>query len=182
MEVKTEICVNLTEGSFKIEGSEKFVLEQLSTLKEYIADTRFTEPRQLRSDNLITTDSICETSNVSPTFNQELLKYTSIVHVDDDGEVSILQKIPGKSKSERMKRIALIVLFAKNEKIIAKTLIPICEKHSCYDGGNFSTAFSNDITNFIKKGKGKMWTLELTMPGRESAVALLDEMVNSNVK
>ena len=102
-----------------------------------------------------------------------------VYHIDgEDGTISILKKIPGNSNAEKMKNIALIVLYIRKEKIAGKEIIPICEKHACYDSTNFSSTFKNEKTNIIRKGSGQAWTIELTQPGETAALALLEEMAN----
>ena len=96
--------------------------------------------------------------------------------------MSILKKIPGKSNAEKIKNIALIVSHVKKDKVVGSSLIPLCEKHNCYDSKNFATIFTNEKTNFIKKGKGQSWYIELTLPGEQAAVELLEEMAQNEAK
>jgi hypothetical protein len=104
-----------------------------------------------------------------------------VYHIDAlDGSISILKKIPGNSKAEKTKNIALIVLHIKKEPIHASLIIPLCEKHNCYDQANFSSMFKNEKTNIVRKGSGKAWTIELTKPGKEAAIKLLEDMVNAS--
>ena len=77
-----------------------------------------------------------------------------------------------------MKNIALIALYIRKGKVPGKEIIPICEKHACYDSANFSSTFKNEKTNIIRKGTGQAWTIELTQPGEAAALALLEEMAN----
>ena len=94
------------------------------------------------------------------------------------GDISILKKIPGNSKAEKMKNIALIALYVKQGKIEGRDLVPLFEKHACYDSSNCTKIFKSELTNMIYKPNGKKWTVELTQPGQEAAIALLEEMAN----
>ena len=69
-------------------------------------------------------------------------------------------------------------MHIKKGKIPAREIIPICEKHACYDSSNFSSVFNKEKANIVKKGAGRNWTIELTQPGETAALALLEEMAN----
>ena len=100
---------------------------------------------------------------------------------NEDGTVTILKKVPGKNNSEKTKNIALIVLFAKGEdtRIQGSEIRKLCEKQKCYDAKNFASTFKRDMSNFIMKGKGQSWTLELSIPGRDNAKELLESLCNN---
>ena len=74
-------------------------------------------------------------------------------------------------------------LYALNKDIEAKSIIQNCEKLNCFDSSNFSSVFKNDKSgNFVRKGKGQSWTLSLTIPGKETAVQVLEEMYSNAIK
>lgn len=185
--VNANITVNLKEGSFSISGSELFVEKNKEIVFKFIENNKDTNIKKTSIG--INTPSVLpiqkeetkQNNNPNPNIN-DIKKYieSGIYHIDDnDGKISILQKIPGSNKAEKIKNIALLVLYAKNENINGKELIPQCEKHSCYDSKNFATIFKKEKTNFIRKGNGSSWTLELTQPGKKAVVELLEEMVNA---
>ena len=62
----------------------------------------------------------------------------------------------------------------------SKFVRKLCEKQKCYDLKNFAATFKRDMSNFIMKGKGQSWTLELSIPGRDNAIALLESMCNDD--
>lgn len=181
----TMISINLRDGSIVISGSEEFVEKNMTVAFDFVAKNLHVTPpfatmpevpsiAVARTTEIIAEDDM---STVTPTDNKYIR--AGVYHIDsDDGTISILKKIPGDNKSEKTKNIALIVLYIRREKIPGKDIIPICEKHACYDPSNFSATFKNEKTNIIRKGTGQSWTIELTQPGESAAIALLEEMAN----
>ena len=55
----------------------------------------------------------------------------------------------------------------------------LCEKQKCYDAKNFAAIFKRDMSNFIMKGKGQSWTIELSIPGKDNAKELLESLCNN---
>lgn len=178
-----EITVNLKEASFSIKGTEDFVdrkaKEFIEIMKELdlnlspaIGDNSL-ETRVVERPiaNLIGQENICQ-------------KYIDAGLISLDGEqVYILRQVPGKTNAVKMKNVALITLYALNKDIEAKSIIQNCEKLNCFDSSNFSSVFKNDKSgNFVRKGKGQSWTLSLTIPGKETAVQVLEEMYSNAIK
>ena len=176
------ISINLNEGNINISGSEEFVEKNMETVFSFVKDN-IKNTNISKKENKNKTTEIKEVStNIKEKEIDDIEdKYikAGVYHIDSDDEtISILKKIPGGTKAEKVKNIALIVLHIKKGKIQGKELIPICEKHACYDSSNFSSTFKNEKTNIIRKGTGQTWTLELTQPGEKAALALLEEMAN----
>lgn len=186
---KSYIKINLSEGSLTIEGSENFIENNSERLLNYVKTyskviETITVPPEIRESIQHDSPSIksIETeTQISPV----LKKYVSggIIHIDsDDKSVSILKTVPGRTKAEQIKNIALIVLFAKSGTISGKDLVPICEKHRCYDNKNFSAIFKKDKSYFLRKGTGRNWTLGLSVPGENAAKTLLESMLENGSK
>lgn len=180
------ISINLTEGNIVISGSEEFVEKNMETVFSFVERTSKSEyiPNKLmqqkedRGGETPIPEKNVITEGTAPIAIDKYIE-AGVYHIDgEDGTISILKKIPGNSNAEKMKNIALIVLYIRKEKIAGKEIIPICEKHACYDSANFSTTFKNEKTNIIRKGSGQAWTIELTHPGETAALALLEEMAN----
>lgn len=170
----SEISINLTEKSFVIRGSEEFIERNQEKLKEFVIENSVIQSI-IPETKMMTTamDSVKE----EKTADKYILG--GIYSVDEeDGTVTLLKRIPGRSNSEKTKNIALIVLYAKNERIRGSEIRGLCEKQKCYDSKNFAGVFKRDLENFILKGKGQAWTLELSIPGRENAEKLLESMLN----
>ena len=180
------ISINLSEGNIAISGSEEFVEKNMETIFSFVerANKSVYAPKKVaqqkedcRVETTISEEAITA-EKTSPITVDKYIK-AGVYHIDgEDGTISILKKIPGNSNAEKMKNIALIVLYIRKEKIAGKEIIPICEKHACYDSANFSSTFKNEKTNIIRKGSGQSWTIELTQPGETAALALLEEMAN----
>ena len=180
------VSINLTEGNIVISGSEEFVEKNMETIFSFVerANKSVYAPKKVaqqkedcRVETTISEEAIT-TEKTTPITVDKYIK-AGVYHIDrEDGTISILKKIPGNSNAEKMKNIALIVLYIRKEKIAGKEIIPICEKHACYDSTNFSSTFKNEKTNIIRKGSGQAWTIELTQPGEVAALALLEEMAN----
>ncbi|MBQ0098705.1 MAG: hypothetical protein KBS62_07250 [Oscillospiraceae bacterium] len=179
------ISVNLSQGNIIISGSEEFVEKNMDAVFLFVerANKKYeNHPRTDNDNSLINEFTVTQKTNEDKR-SSSVDKYVEngVYHVNlEDGEISILKRIPGNSKSEKVKNIALIVLYIRKEKITGKDIIPICEKHNCYDQANFATVFKNEKTNFIRKGSGQKWTLEITQPGEEAAKSLLEEMSNND--
>jgi len=174
--MEASITVNLKERSFTISGSEEFVEKNKQELKDFI--TMNIESEEIISAN----NKENEDKKYSLTEEQDRYIRNGIYTIDsEDGTVTILKKVPGKNNAEKTKNIALIVLFAKgeNEKIQGSELKRLCEKQKCYDSKNFAATFKRDMSNFIMKGKGQSWTIELSIPGKDNAKELLESLCNN---
>nr|DAP30348.1 MAG TPA: hypothetical protein [Bacteriophage sp.] len=174
--METTIMVNLKERSFTISGSEEFVERNKQELKDFIMMNIEQE------ETIIANKSEQEEKKEYITEEQNRYIRNGIYAIDsEDGTVTILKKIPGKTNAEKTKNIALIVLFAKgeNEKIQGSEIRRLCEKQKCYDAKNFAATFKRDMSNFIMKGKGQSWTIELSIPGKDNAKELLESLCNN---
>ncbi len=177
----SSIEVNLSEGKIFISGTEAFIEKNMQTIFSFVQQNRIHSPIG-KTDEYREIQQIEKKEQIITGKEQEKLdKYVinGVYHIDDeDGTISILKTVPGNTKAEKMKNIALIVLHIRKQKIEGREIIPICEKHNCYDASNFSSVFKKEKTNIIRKGNGQKWTLELTQPGEKEAIELLEEMVN----
>lgn len=180
------VSINLTEGNIVISGSEEFVEKNMETVFSFVEHTNksaYVPKKDMRQkENCGEETPISEnnliTEEITPAAEDKYIK-AGVYHVDkEDGTISILKKIPGNSNSEKMKNIALIVLYIKKGKIEGKEITHLCEKHNCYDSSNFSSVFKKEKTNIIRKGSRQKWTIELTQPGEKAAIQLLEEMAN----
>lgn len=178
------IEINLNEGNIKISGSEEFVEKNMSQVFDFVKNTYLSfNKSQIKQDDTSIKEAsqehfVQEIENHDKLSDDKYIK-AGVYHIDaDDNSISILKKLPGNNKAEKIKNIALIVLYIRKTKIQGKEIIPLCEKHACYDSTNFSSIFKNEKTNIIRKGSGQTWTIELTRPGEEAALALLEEMAN----
>ena len=163
------LSVNLTEKSFSVSGTEEFVdkyMNKFMKLFKLNEETNFEEKSQAFSSIEKNTGNIYINGG--------------IYSVGEDGEIIIHTKVLGKDKAEKTRNVALIVLYAKRDKILGSELRSLCEKQACYDASNFAKTFDKDIENFIKKKiSAKQWTIELTVNGNLAAKKLLDSILEA---
>ena len=72
----------------------------------------------------------------------------------------------------------MILLYAKDDTVSSSEVIKHCTDQACFDQANFSSTFKKKDGCFIRQGNGQNWTLKLTVPGKEKAVALLESMID----
>jgi hypothetical protein len=182
----TSISVNLNDGSIIISGSEEFVERNKKDVFEFVERNFNTSQKNRKKINtpMETSESskepeqVCEEIQAFEEQNTDKYVQAGVYHIDSEGSIAILKKVPGNNMAEKTKNIALIVLHIHKGKVLGKDIIPLCEKHGCYDKKNFASIFKREKTNIVKKGSGKNWTLELTRPGEMAAIELLEEMAN----
>lgn len=181
------ISINLSEGNINISGSEEFVEKNMEAVFSFverannIKKTKTKESSQASFEPAQKAEANDKAQNDSEiATDKDKYKKLGIYSVDaEDGTISIHRKIPGSNNAEKMKNVALIVLYEKGEPVEGSALKALCEKQGCWDKSNASAIFERDIVNFIKKKKSKQkWTLELTIDGENSAVELLEGMIN----
>ena len=178
------ISINLTEGNIVISGSEEFVEKNMETVFSFVERTnggiclpKKTAP-QVEEPNK---DSVVDkTDNLESKTEKDKYKKLGIYSVDaEDGTVSIHRKIPGGNNAEKMKNVALIVLYEKGEPVQGSTLKALCEKQGCWDRNNSAAIFEREIKFFIKKKiSAQKWTIALTIDGEQAAVELMERMIN----
>lgn len=167
------IKINLSTREFEITGSSDFVNDHLGDMLKLISSIPVVNSSTVKESN--SPESSTDTENAK----NDSYGGGRIYRLNEDGSVDICKRLAGTSKSDRMKKIAMILLFAKdNSALTLSELREACEKQGCWDGHNASTIFNNP-TLFIKKGKSKIWTLELTMDGQELAQQILEELANA---
>lgn len=178
------ISINLTEGSIVISGSEKFVEKNMENVFSFVERTNGSICSSMKTAPQVLTlnkdNAAIEINSIEPTTEKDKYMKLGIYSVDaNDGTISIHRKIPGTNNAEKMKNVALIVLYEKGEPIQGATLKALCERQGCWDGHNASAIFDREIKLFIKKkSSAQKWTIALTIDGEQAAVDLLEGMVN----
>jgi hypothetical protein len=151
-ETKTaSISVNLSDGSILITGSEEFIERNKEDVFTFVEKNirsshkpNFDADKLEESSNMPNQNALQEPLSNNTESDDKYVK-AGVYHIDaEDSSISILKKVPGDNKTEKTKNIALIVLHIRKGKVPGKDIIPICEKHNCYDSANFSTAFKNE--------------------------------------
>lgn len=175
------ITVNYSEGSFSITGSEEFIEKTKNEINEMLLKV-YVKKQKIEEVIAASKEENSNNITIASKSNEKYIN-KGIFNIDtDDGEITILKKVPGKNNAEKTKNVALIVLYAKgeNERIKGSEIKGLCEKQKCYDQKNFAAIFKRDMSNFVMKGKGQSWTLQLSVPGKESAIELLESMCSDD--
>lgn len=180
----TAIGLSLSEQSFFVKGSEKFVEDNAKKLLSIIK-AAYHPPSQTASnggvDNAASQIPVSEDrpDQPLPTLIQRAVE-SALIRFDRDTKLPAMQKtVPGKNKREQMRNVALILLYAADDALPASYLRNQCKQQSCFDSNNFSKAYETDREHFIKNGRpgSKDWTLELTIPGKKAAEDLISQTI-----
>lgn len=172
----SEIYINLKEKTFSIKGNSNFVKESFESIKEIVVSLK-NVPETNEKDE-VEKETVENKESIKEDCKDKYIK--AGIYSLDENKVIFHKKITGKANSEKMKNVALIAIYAKNEKIQSSELKELCERQSCYDANNFASIFKRDIENFIVKGKSQSqsWEIDLTVGGREKAQEILESMMN----
>ena len=188
-EKNVSIGINLSDGSVNISGSEAFVEKNLECILNFVSQARGILPEKAKTIlPLIEQEAIQQLpSEMAPEVkinndDKDQYKRRGIYSVDaEDGTIAIHRKIPGNSNAEKMKNIALIVLYEKGGAIEGGALKSLCEKQGCWDRNNSAAIFEREYKLFIKKKiSAQKWTIALTIDGEMVAKALLEDMASDN--
>lgn len=172
----SEIYINLKEKTFSIKGNSNFVKESFESIKEIVVSLKnvpeITEKNEAEEE-------MVESENYTKENDKDKYIKAGIYSLNEN-KVIFHKRITGKTNAEKMKNVALVAIYAKNEKIQSGELKELCERQSCYDANNFAAIFKRDIENFIVKGKSQSqsWEIDLTVGGREKAQEILEGMMN----
>ncbi len=178
------ISINLSEGSIVISGSEEFVEKNMENVFSFVEHanqyTYLTIPQKAPNTDNVKDEIVVKTDNVEQQTDKDKYKNLGIYSVDSENDtIYIHRKIPGNNNAEKMKNIALIVLYEKGEPVEGATLKTLCEKQGCWDRSNSSSIFEREMKLFIKKKiSAQKWTIDLTIDGEKAAVELLEGMIN----
>lgn len=175
----SEIYINLKEKTFSIKGNANFVKDSFESIRGIVVALK-NEP-ELNENEQDTKLVIKDSEKV----NEKLDKYIKAgIYSIDENKVILHKRIIGKTNAEKMKNIALIAIYAKNDKLQSSELKELCERQACYDANNFAAIFKRDIENFMVKGKSQSqsWEIDLTVGGREKAEEILESMMNKDEK
>ncbi len=172
----SEIYINLKEKTFSIKGNSNFVKESFESIKEIVVSLK-NIPETNEKDE-VEQETVESKEYIKENYKDKYIK--AGIYSLDENKVIFHKKITGKANSEKMKNVALIAIYAKNEKIQSSELKELCERQSCYDANNFASIFKRDIENFIVKGKSQSqsWEIDLTVGGREKAQEILESMMS----
>lgn len=174
------VQVSFSNRSFSITGDERFVKERYDELMAFFKaspDSYFGQQEGAGDDD--EPNSCDESSFAGMASNNKYIEH-GIYYIDSETGMPVIQTaVPGDSMREKMRNVALILLYAVgNVAMNASYIKEQCVRQSCLDANNFSKAFEKDRRNFIRKRKAgsREWTVELSIPGLETAKALLENI------
>lgn len=170
-ENNVEIDLQIDNCKLRICGSESFVEKKFQEL----------ENKYLQSDTKLKRTQKNKTVTIAPNDEHTIADLYSIN--PETGKLSIHGKVPGSSKSERTKNVALITLHCKtSEDPISNIAIKeACISQACLDPKNFATTIKKDKEDFIISGKGSDWSVDLTIFGKQKAQSLMEKMLNEQL-
>lgn len=181
-EIIAEISVNLNEGTFAISGSESFLEKHIESLKNFIKENAknhvtpksIATEKQNRESNVQQSLPEIKGQNAIDRYENQGIFYVN----KETGEIQILKPVPGKSKAQKSRNVALILLYAKNDTVNSNIIKQHCVEQACCDNSNFAKWFKKKDGCFIRQGNGQNWTLKLSTPGKKEAVELLESMID----
>jgi hypothetical protein len=111
---------------------------------------------------------------------------TRAVEIDEEGKVSILGRLDGRTRSDLQIRFSVVYCYVK-EKALGQFNTPIeelrvlCQTHGCYDLKNFTSNFrgSADVLREIGNKGAHDRSYRLSPKGVETAKALLRTMAEA---
>jgi hypothetical protein len=181
----TKIQIQYGEINIMFEGSESFVKDQIKNLKSIleILNNPIIEIKDIKTVKTKVENNVIKNNSES---GQIFDKYPTIFA--EDGEIIqiILPKLPGKSDKEKSENLVLLYSLANegkfvDKKIPYKNLVDQRKHHGIVDkGGNFSSYVKGLKGNILFNGKGNDATVKLTVPGKETAEKLCEEIIKEN--
>lgn len=165
----TEVDVQVGDRGVRVRGAESFVERKFGELAGlYLCQRSSTGMNRAGTKN--------NQASVANEYN-----FSDLYSIDADSrKLSIHGTVPGNSKSERMKNVALVTLFClDSEEPISSVIIKeMCIEQACLDQSNFAAAIKKDKKDFAVSSRGAEWFAKLTIFGKQRAQELLGEMLN----
>lgn len=185
------VNINLQEGHIAVSGSEMFVERILSAYMSKLETYLQVCPKkemEIKQTNSTAQGSVSFEKTVQALDTQidknfsEYVKH-GIYHCKDGKMILILSHLQGKTNSDKIRELALLMAYVDSEcKIQVEELKKMAKQYACMDKKNFATILKKNTQLFIVSGKGKSKQLELTNPGIEEAKKLLDSLTTKNEK
>jgi hypothetical protein len=167
------ISISLREGNIEIEGSESFVIAQLTRFESLITKAleQAVKPAAGGKGKPAGGGGDDETDSIE--------NYPNLFAIAD-GKVQITRDLLGTNKAQKSVNAALLLAYANSLKGSNTTTFSavrdLCSAHACLDEGNFAKTMRDEKEAFIVGGSGKSRTLELSVPGRKKARALAQQL------
>ena len=182
---KARVVVSAREGIIEIEGSEPFVSDQLTRLKQVISQIvtagakwrTHAEQADPHAGITSTRSAGGSRSTDGPTAaTQPLAQYAS-VFTQADGKIRLLKDLPGTNMANKTVNAALLVAHANSllgsEQTTLDTIRSVCKEQACHDSNNFSATLKREKELFIHSGS---LHITLSPAGRARAASLVNQL------
>jgi hypothetical protein len=166
---------SLVDGLIEIEGSEKFVAEQLTKFEPLMT-------RILQSGSTPPNPTGTQTSKKKDATSPDASGFEAYenLYAMADGKVQILKDLPGANKSQKTVNAALLLAYANQLQGASSTTYEavrtLCLAHACLDSANFSSAIKGEKAYFIISGTSGSQSIALTVPGKKKATEIANSL------
>lgn len=109
-------------------------------------------------------------------------QYDSVFAMHND-RIKIIATIPGSSKAEQTRNVALLLLYGEHlrgaDEVTAESIKDACVDQGCYDNKNFASHLKSLKPKVVMDPKpGGDYTVKLTAPGRKSVKEMVERLNN----
>jgi hypothetical protein len=191
-ENNAKIRISLKDGEFELSGSELFVSQQIESFRELIVeslkDKKFElnapVPKSLSSGESISSEvpEILSPPPIGGLTGKTVDDFQNVFHSDENG-IKIIKKAPGSNKQAKSITTALMYLWAVNSikptEVRFSEIRDLCQNQGCLDSANFATHMKSTKEHIIVEGKGKSQTCKITIPGKERALQIIEDLNRS---
>jgi hypothetical protein len=172
-----KISIQLGSASLSAEGSETFVREALGFWDRLSASAPTSVGPALGSGAQSQSGREAGHIAASPDATAEFENVFDQV----DGKLKLIAHVPGTSKADRTRNVALAVLYGHylrgDEQIPSEIIRDACGDQGCFDQANFAQSLKSlkeKVAMNTKPGGG--YDVKLTSPGRRAARELVEGM------
>lgn len=170
-----KIAIQLGARSLSAEGSEAFVREAIALwdrLEAAPADLPGPAAREFSTGDMASARSARPKAGTSEFEN---------VFDEVDGRLKLIAHIPGNSKADKTRNVALAILFGHylrgEEQVPSEVIRDTCADQGCFDQANFAQSLrglKEKVAMNTKAGGG--YDVKLTAPGRKAAKELVETL------
>ncbi len=170
------IFVSIWEGKVEIEGSEEFVASHLAPLQGVI-----NEMSQAAEDSSGRA-SISQGAKAvtGPQDQATLERFAKLFNVTPDGEIGLLQELPGNNMAHKTVGAALLIGYANSllgsEHTPLEAIRKVCKDKSCHDPNNFSATLRREKDWFQHSGRSY---ITLSESGKQMAQNLAEQLIQA---
>lgn len=170
----SKIAIQNGPLSLSAEGSEALVRDALQFWEKFLggsAPSTASTPIKQPDPIDIVVQKPSDTAN-GPS------KFENVFDTVDD-KLKIIAHVPGKTKAEQSRNVALVVLYGQLllgvEQVPSDTIRQACVDQGCYDSTNFAQYLKGLKSRVVMNTKtGGGYDVKLTAPGRKDAKELIE--------